>query len=288
MKCKARGKYSHEFGNKYPLHKLCPSILQSGSGDAATVPKYMGWRWNEQINGIGDKKWYPGRINQTVRCLMKHSLNPFPCDTLPLTRRDKNGRVIKTCNDYSQLPEFNPALVQKPTLVIQKRDGEYYVTMNPLKDKKKLVTDCNPFLNCSPLKFNIKRNPEEIEKHRAKKLLRNHGFGKKCSCLNLQCCRCMSENSKKLLQFEMKMVSNKLKLKKELTFADLGDSSDSELDLHFTTPAAIVDCRKCKPDVVHCEVQYDLNDFTPKAKKVEKKKKLMKPKAVKAPLQKPK
>lgn len=266
MTCRARGKYSYAFGNDYQLKKSCNNV-EKGAGDGENVPKYMGWRWDEPIVGIGDKKWYPGLINRTVRCLMKNALNPFPYDTIPLTRRDKTGRVLKTCKNYSQLPEFNPALIQKPILLIQKRDGEYTVTMNPLKDNKKLVTDCNPFLNCSPLKFKITKKPEDVEKHRAKKILRQRGFDKKCSCLNLNSCRCMSENSKKLFKYEMKNVTNKLMLKNELTFADLDDSSDSELDMQFTTPAAIVDCRKCKLDVVHGGTQCEAKDFLPKPKR---------------------
>lgn len=185
------------------------------------------------------------------------------------------------------MPEFNPALMQKPILLIKKRDGEYFVTMNPLKEKNKLKTDCNPFLNCSPLKFKIKKNPEQIKKHRAKKVLRERGFEKKCSCMSLKCCRCMTETSKKLLEFEMKTVSQKLNLKKELSFDDLCDSSDSELDLEFTTPTAIIDSRKCKPNVVHCGVQYEAKEFLPKklkekSKEQTKEQTKVKPKVVKA------
>lgn len=273
MRRKSHGVYSYDYGNDYPLRRTCSNI-ENGAGDCF-VPKYMGWRWDEPIPGIGDKKWYPGHINKTVRCLMKHCLNPFPYDTIPLTRRDKNGRVIKTSDDYSKYPEFNPDLVQKPTLLVQKRDDTYCITMNPLKDKKKLETDCNPYLNCSPLKFNIKMDPEEIKKHRAKKLLREHGLSKKCSCKELKCCRCMSENAKKLLSYEMKNISKMMKLQQPLRFAELNDSSDSELEMEFVTPSALIDRRKCKPDVVHCETQYRIQDFL-KTKKVEEKPKPMK------------
>lgn len=267
MKRKSRAKYSFDFGGRnYPLHRSCRDIEQ-GAGDVGNVPKYMGWRWDERIAGIGDKKWFPGHINKTVRCLMKHVLNPFPYDTIPLTRRDANGRIAKICNDKSKLPEFNPALVQRPTLKVLKRDGEFYIEMNPLKDKKKLETDIDPYLNCSPLKFKIKRHPEEIKKHRAKKLLREHGIVKKCSCLNLKFCRCMSDREKKLLAFEVKNVSDQLQLEKELQFGELGDSSDSELELNFTTPSALIDARKFKPDVTHCGTQYLHKDFLPQTKK---------------------
>lgn len=259
MEMKAHDRYAYNIGQSYPLHRTC-SNFEEGAGDSfQIVPKYMGWRWDEPIHGIDDKKWHPGHINKTVRCLMKHFLNPFPLDTLPLTRRDRFGRVVKTCNDYSQ--GCHPIVKQMPTLQIKKEDGEYCITMNPLKDKQKLETDYNPYLNCSPLKFKIKKHPEEIKKHRAKKILRERGFDKKCSCLNLKCCRCLDETTKKFLAFEMKKVSEKMNLKKELLFADLGDSSDSEVDMHFTTPSAVVDNRKSKPNVIHCGTQYTTKDF---------------------------
>lgn len=191
---------------------------------------------------------------------MKHMLNPFPVDTLPITRRDYSGRISKTCNSNSRL---TPPIPQKPTIQITKQDGEYSIVMNPMKDTKKLETDCNPYLNCSPLKFKIKKRPEEIQKHRAKKLLRDRGFHKKCSCLDLTRCLCMSPNAKKVLSYEMKSVSNQLKLKTDLEFADLGESSDSELDVEFTTPSAVISNRKHKPDVTHCGTQYFAKDFLP-------------------------
>ena len=286
MKRKARGTYSYDFGNNYPLRRVC-SNTEVGAGDCVNVPRYMGWRWDSDL-GIGCRKWYPGQINKTVRCLMKNFLNPFPYDTLPITRRDESGRIIKTCNDYLKQPEFNPAFLQRPTLLIQKRDGEYSITMNPLKDKKKLETDVNPYLNSMPLEFKIKRNPEDIKKHRAKKLLRAHGFQKKCPCLDLICCRCMSDNAKKLLRYEMKNISKKMELQHPLEFAELDDSSDSELEMEFVTPSALINTRKYKPDVVHCGTQYGLKDFVPpKIKKEEempKKTKCLKPsKSPKAP-----
>jgi Domain of unknown function (DUF4776) len=263
MRRKARGKYSHDFGNTYPPHRSCSKIEQ-GAGDASVVPKYIGWRWDEPINGMGDKKWFPGHINKTVRCLMKCFLKQFPKDILPVTRRDQHGRIAKTCNDFSQLPQFDPSLTQKPLLHIQKNEGEYCITMKPLKDSKTLETALNPYLNCSPLKFVVKKHPEEIKKHRAKKMMREHGFTKKCSCLSLEHCRCKSQTEKKLLAYELEKVSEKMNLEKKLLFVDLEGSSDSEIDVEFTTPSAMIDGRKLKPDVVHCETQYNSKDLSHK------------------------
>lgn len=281
MKRKSRGKYSYAFGNNYPVHNSCFS--EKGAGDSATVtgvPKNMGWRWDKTINGTGNITWYPGKVNKTVRTLMKHTLNPYPYDTIPLTRRDKNGRILKTFTDTSVLPEFNPALIQKPALHIKKSDGEYSITLNPLKDAEKLKTSYDPFLNCAPLKFKVKKNPEEIRRHKAKKLLRSRGFIKKCSCNDLRKCRCMDRNEKKILEMAVKKVSTEMKLKKELMPADLYESSDSEMDVAFTTASSTVDPRKFPIDIVHTGTQYNLKDFVqPKSKKVEMKNK-PKPKAM--------
>ena len=282
MKRKSRGQYSYAFGNEYPATRSCLD-LEKGAGDAS-VPRYMGWRWDEIQMGPTQLKWFPGRISRSVRCLMKYILNPFPLDTIPLTRRDKNGKIIKVCADLSHLPEFNPDFIQKPTLQIKKRDGEISIILNPLKDNKKLFTDCNPFLDCSPLQFKLKKHPEGIKKHRAKKILHCRGFRKNCSCLNLECCRCISPNAKKLLTYEMAKVSEELKLKNCLTYADFIDSSDSEMDVEFTTPAAIINPQKCKPNTTHCGTQYMFKDFLPKLKEVEKIQNTTTKKAFKSPI----
>lgn len=190
---------------------------------------------------------------------MKCFLKEFPKDNLPVTRRDKHGRIQKTCNDFSQLPKLDES--QKPLLHICKNDGEYCITMKPLKDSKKLITAINPFLDCSPLTFAIRKNPEAIKKHRARKLLNELGFNKKCSCLNLKLCRCRDEVEKRLLAYELKRISDKMNLEKELSFVDLEDSSDSEMNVEFMTPSAMIDSRKLKPNVVHCGTQYSTKDL---------------------------
>lgn len=249
--------YSFELGNRYTLHRSC-SHVEEGAGDGQFVPKNMSWRWDKPVTGVG-KPWTPGQINPTVRCLMKHALNPFPCDTIPLTRRDRFGRIIASKLDPKK--KYLDSLVQKPTIEVKKIDGQYHIIMNPLKDSKALGTDCNPYLDCSPLKFTIKKHPEATKKHRAKKILRSRGLVKKCSCTSLECCRCKSPREKQVIGFELKKVSRDLDLKKELTYEDLCESSDSEAEMHFTTPSARVDRRKCKPDVIHCETQYELENF---------------------------
>lgn len=43
----------------------------------------------------------------------------------------------------------------RPTLQIKKREGTYWVTMNPLKDPCGLEDNENPYIDCNPMQFKI-------------------------------------------------------------------------------------------------------------------------------------
>lgn len=193
---------------------------------------------------------------------MKHFLNPYPIDTIPNTKRDETGKIVGVSPEVNNC-EDPRNIEQIPTLEIQKKDGEYSIKMHPLKEADKLATSCNPYLNSSPIIFRITKNPEAVRKHKAKKMLKEKGFEKKCPCLNFSNCRCMEEKEKKLMASEMTRVSNYYALKCPLRLADLvEESSDSELDVEFTTPSAVVKHpERCQPDVTAAETQYDINDF---------------------------
>jgi Domain of unknown function (DUF4776) len=200
----------------------------------------MGWRHDRLALGSGDGTWHPGKINKSVRTLMKHFLNPYPYDTLTLTKHSK-GKCEKTLNSNGIDATFH----------VQKKNGEICIEMRPLKDAKALSTDCYPYLNCSPLKFHIRKRPEEIKRHRARMMLKERCIEKKCSCTDIKLCRCMSTTRKMLLQDELKRVSMELKMKNEMQFEDVYESSDSEIDFEFSTPSALSAALKCKQDVAH-------------------------------------
>lgn len=234
MKEKFVDKYSYEFGNSYPCHRSACTV----SSSCQKVPRYMGWRHDKLQLGCDNKKWIPGQINKTVRILMKHHLNPYPYDTINLTR-------INQKFEFKEIGED-----EKSTLHVVKKNGEISIEMRPLKDRKLLKTDCDPYLNCSPLKFIIKKHPEDIKKHRARAILKARGFTRKCCCKNIKQCCC----EKKCLLNEIKRISDELKLKKEMTYEDAFDSSDSEIDFEFTPPTALslsADLSRNKPDVIH-------------------------------------
>lgn len=240
MKRKARGKYSYEFGNTYPLHRSHCSIRSND--DVENVPKAMGWR-HDKVDLSNNKKWHPGQINNTVRLLMKHHLHPYPYDTLALSNTVRRNRLEnhELCHEQSELE----------TLQISKKNGEISFTMRPLKERKQLETDCNPYLNCTPLKFVLKKHPEEIKKHQARVIMKARGCMRKCACENIKLCRCLNGVEKKLLQIEMKRLSAELKMKTQMQFEDVYETSDSEIDFAFTPPSASNARHKCKADVAH-------------------------------------
>lgn len=250
MKRQAQGKYSYEFGNSYPLHRSDCSIRSDD--DAEFVPKAMGWR-HDKVDLSNNKKWHPGQINKTVQLLMKHHLHPYPYDTLALSNAvpRKRFEIHEPCHEQNELE----------TLHISKKNGEISFTMRPLKGRKQLETDCNPYLNCSPLKFVLKKHPEEIKKHQARMIMKARGCMRKCACEKIKLCRCLNGVEKKLLQIEMKRLSAELKMKTQMQFEDVYETSDSEIDFAFTPPSASNARHKCKADVAHTGVKNLISAF---------------------------
>lgn len=253
-----RSKYFYKFGKSFePKPTVIHCEITDKVGDGPSVPKNMGWRW-DSVNFAASNRprsWIPGKINSTVRCLMKNMLDPFPLDTLNLTRRDSKGHIVEIT------PKPSSVVEKKPTLTIKKRDGEYLITMHPLKDKSKLVTDFEPYLNCSPLTFRICANGEASTKQKAKKILASQGFVKKCSCPNLDACACIEPRRKKLILAAIEEVGTQLNMKKPLDYDDMAASSDSELDIEFVAPAAEAKIGKRVANLIHTGTQYIAKDF---------------------------
>lgn len=122
----------------------------------------------------------------------------------------------------------------RPTLQIKKREGCYWITMNPLKDPYSLVENEDPYVDCTPLQFKIEKNKDK----------------KKNPTAEYQSCFCGDDN-----EIDVKLLSS--------------SSSESELDIEFTPPAGIIHPErfKRKKNVVHCDTQYMATDFATKAQK---------------------
>lgn len=134
---------------------------------------------------------------------------------------------------------------QKPTLRVEKKDGEYTITMSPVIDLKQGL-ECDEHQETKPIVFKISKTPERKKRSEAKKILKTRGIEKKCNCRCIKDCKCLTEIEKCLLNCELKKVSIELSLKPDLDLRDLETSSDSEIDMDFTPPSALKKMNPCK------------------------------------------
>lgn len=186
---------------------------------------------------------------------MCYFLEPCPADTLPNTRRPRKRPP----------PEKEEPLVQKPTLRIQKKNGQYTITMHPLKTCEELKSSPDPYAACKPLKFKITRTPEEDACSQLKKAMLEKY--KKCTCKqSIPNCTCRDNKEKQLITKELEQYERDLKIKDLENKLKLSDSTDgSELDIEFTPPAGLIkETLGKKPDNIYRETQYDVNDFIKK------------------------
>ncbi|CAG9837930.1 unnamed protein product [Diabrotica balteata] len=151
-KAKKRGRFVYSVGDKYPGvnigHRECVIPRRN-------VPSYMGWLWNKHTPILQMKPrrgWRPGAIERTIakrieahriaKGLGKLNIPNFPSRG--------PGRQYDGGSSSSSL-HVKP----KPTLKIQKKDGVYNITMNPLKDPKTLAENEDPYMECTPMQFKI-------------------------------------------------------------------------------------------------------------------------------------
>ena len=140
-------------------------------------------------------------MSKTIKELMCYFLDPCPVDTLPVTKRPKKKIV-----------EEEPQLIQKPTLRIHKKDGQYTITMRPLKPVDELKTSADPYAACQPLKFRISRTPEEDACHELKRML--IAKYKKCLCKKpIPQCICRDNREKQDICKELEQYERDLHLK---------------------------------------------------------------------------
>lgn len=71
--------------------------------------------------------------------------------------RSQKGSAYETSSDETIPP--------KPTLQIKKREGAYWITMNPLKDPQTLEDNENPYMECEPMQFKIVKKKEEDDEY---------------------------------------------------------------------------------------------------------------------------
>lgn len=279
LKSKRRGKYTHSSGIFYPGIKCGHKLCKIGSHG---VPSYMGWNWNTDITGICrvsclkinffpsynlkicikmftqiKKGWRPGAIPKKIKEIMCHFLSPCPCDTLPVTKK-----LLKNKTNEEKMDE--PCdIQQKPTLSVQKKDGDYLITMRPLKNTADLRNEPNPYLTAKPIKFKISRRAEEKKCDEIRALVNKKGF-RKCTCGNIvACCNCRDNKEMDALRKCLKECEDNYKIKSLEYKLCLKESlSDPKLNVEFTPPAGIVNKNiKKLPNLVYQETQYNEDDF---------------------------
>lgn len=196
------------------------------------VPKSMGWLWNVGIAGLPVMRrgWRPGAVKKSVAKIMKFHFTEPKISAPP---------VKKT---------------EPPTLRVHKKNGEYMIIMNPLRDETKQTDDQ------SPIVFKLSKSDDAKKRSKARKILKIRGVEKKCcDCSSIEECHCMNECDKAHLKFELEDVSRCLRIDPEMDFVDMKDSSESEIDMEFTPPSMIKNPSiKCKPaDVSFAGTQYE-------------------------------
>ncbi|XP_050558855.1 uncharacterized protein LOC118266748 isoform X4 [Spodoptera frugiperda] len=152
-KSKKDSRFKFNYGYQAPKigHSRCMLPCDGTITTMNAVPKRMGWLWNaENVLGMKVKQgWRPGAIsNQLLKQLNKVRMETHPVEKAKPTKKTKKR------------------IVDKPTLIICKRRGEYRVEMQVSPEDSEMNID-----HCSPLIYRISRedNEERIEKRLRKR-----------------------------------------------------------------------------------------------------------------------
>ncbi|XP_053673342.1 uncharacterized protein LOC128723606 [Anopheles nili] len=255
VKRQNRNLYSYRFGKRHPGmvmgHRNCMK-------QKPLVPAHMGWQWDICPPGIDKRRpgWRPGAVRKPIMQLMQHFLKCYPLDNVPVSTKKS---VTFRGTDQGQDGEHQ-ARGQKPTLHITKKHGEYQITMNPLKDSETLQTTDDPYLPCKPIKFKLAKDPQRTKLYMLRDALKRKGLPL-CGCKDLASCEHCTDREKRLLVEEVRRTAKVLGLAAQTTVADVPSGSESELDVEFTPPSAILRPDMRRPDVVVAETQYNVQDF---------------------------
>ncbi|XP_065360794.1 uncharacterized protein LOC135954531 [Calliphora vicina] len=235
-------------------HKTCIN----GFAGRKNVPPNMGWLWNIHNSG----KWKPGAIRKPIKELMRYFLKDFPADTLLVSQY--SYRKISNSRNPNVPPHVS--LEQKPTLYIHKKNGEYIITMRPLKPLEVLKDAADPYENMKPIQFRIVKNPQLEAIRNLKKCLKEMGF-KKCTCHRpIMYCYCRTFLEKKKLEYQCNKECCERQLESCCDSLVLSDTSDSEAEFDFgvTPPVGVIKPEKLKKiNLVNVGTQYAELDWNP-------------------------
>ncbi|XP_026329338.1 uncharacterized protein LOC113237212 isoform X2 [Hyposmocoma kahamanoa] len=151
-------RFKFNYGYKAPKigHEFCGVLTCAGT--MPNVPKHMGWLWTApNVPGLKFRPTYrPGATNRKVVRMLNAAKNP---DLLLARRRKKQDNKFK-----------RP--LKRPLLIVEKKDGEYTVTMETMKTFSKPRYPNNyPYEDKPLVTYTIGRTEEE-NRERAKKKAR--------------------------------------------------------------------------------------------------------------------
>ncbi|XP_045490976.1 uncharacterized protein LOC123690900 isoform X1 [Colias croceus] len=159
-KCKKKKK-DDRFKFNYGYKGIPPQIGHSRcalpcTGTLENVPKHMGWLWTaEDVPGMKFRpSWKPGATNKHVVRLLRMARNPG--EVTPKKRRKDAAKKKRPLN--------------RPLLIVHKKDGEFTVTMETMKTyNKPRAINQYPYEDKPVLTYTIGRTEEENRERRKKK-----------------------------------------------------------------------------------------------------------------------
>ncbi|KAJ0180761.1 hypothetical protein K1T71_004165 [Dendrolimus kikuchii] len=154
-KKKKDDRFKFNYGYQAPQigHSQCAMPC---TGTLGAVPKNMGWLWTaENIPGMKFRPlWRPGATNKHVVRLLRMAKNPD--EILSKKRKKDTGKKKKP--------------LKRPLLVVEKKDGEYTVTMETMKNySKPRALNQAPYEDKPVLTYTIGRTEEENRERKRKR-----------------------------------------------------------------------------------------------------------------------
>ncbi|XP_068152398.1 LOW QUALITY PROTEIN: uncharacterized protein [Drosophila tropicalis] len=230
------------------------------------IPCHMGWMWTKSSMSRF-KKWKPGAIGKPIRGLMSYFLKDFPVDTICLSRYHCRSKKTRKESDANE----EESLEQHPTLHISKKNGEYIITLRPLKDPRALAVCANPYADMKPVVFRITKDPKAVKMRELKIGLKDRGFPP-CTCQKpIVSCHCRSHVDKERLVYAFEILCKRMGLPNtsdSFIYSNDDDKDDddaeSEQEYEFgvTPPAGLVRPERLHhPDHTNAETQYMEDDW---------------------------
>lgn len=160
-----RIQYVYNFGDEYPIygHKHC-------AADRSRVPAKQGWSWDKVDKFIVANKWYkprpgwrPGAISVAIRDQLIEAKEGFFTEKRPKSAPSKGKKghmIVRKGRDQKVEEEEDEDIEYPPTLHIHRKNGDYYVTMYPIRPETEDLQRLDAPIN--PLQFKIVKSKTSV------------------------------------------------------------------------------------------------------------------------------